>query len=87
MFAGVVDCMEYNTSSANATGCSSACASAHLYPDPECIQSVSISNTSPPSMLQFAKTRKLSLESSDLRKYVKLFLYLFYIFTMSLKHT
>ncbi|KAL1822844.1 hypothetical protein ACET3Z_009622 [Daucus carota] len=64
---GVVDCMEYNTSSANATGCSSACASAHLYPDPECIQSVSISNTSPPSMLQFAKTRKLSLESSDLR--------------------
>lgn len=63
---GVVECLEYNTPSPNATGCSSASASAHLYADPECIQSVSISNTAPPA-LQFAKTRKLSLDSSDLR--------------------
>lgn len=64
---GVVECLEYNTSSPNATGCSSASASAHLYADPECIQSASVSNTAPPAMLQFPKTRKLSLESSDLR--------------------
>lgn len=84
MLAGVVECLEYNTPSPNATGCSSASASAHLYADPECIQSVSISNTAPPA-LQFAKTRKLSLDSSDLRKYVKLFLSVFCILYVSLE--
>lgn len=64
---GVVECLEYNTASPNATGCSSASASAHLYADPECIQSASISNTAPSPMLPIPKTRKLSLESSDLR--------------------
>lgn len=40
------------------------------YPDPDCVHSASGNNFSPPAMLQFAKTRKLSIERSDLRKYV-----------------
>ncbi|XP_021634883.1 polycomb group protein EMBRYONIC FLOWER 2 isoform X2 [Manihot esculenta] len=37
------------------------------YPDPDCVHSASGNNFSPPAMLQFAKTRKLSIERSDLR--------------------
>ncbi|GMP23858.1 hypothetical protein CsSME_00001312 [Camellia sinensis var. sinensis] len=40
---------------------------AHSYADPECVQSVPGSNLAPPAMLQFAKTRKLSVERSDPR--------------------
>lgn len=43
---------------------------AQAYPDPECVQSASANNFAPPAMLQFAKTRKLSIERSELRKYV-----------------
>ncbi|XP_058207511.1 polycomb group protein EMBRYONIC FLOWER 2 isoform X7 [Rhododendron vialii] len=35
--------------------------------DPECVQSLPGSNLGPPAMLQFAKTRKLSVERSDPR--------------------
>ncbi|KAG8652782.1 polycomb group protein EMBRYONIC FLOWER 2 isoform X2 [Manihot esculenta] len=40
---------------------------AQAYPDPECVQSASANNFAPPAMLQFAKTRKLSIERSELR--------------------
>lgn len=36
-------------------------------PDPDCIQSIAGSSLAPPAMLQFAKTRKLSIERSDCR--------------------
>ncbi|GAV89333.1 VEFS-Box domain-containing protein [Cephalotus follicularis] len=42
-------------------------ASAHSCADHECIQSVPGNNLAPPAMLQFAKTRKLSIERSDPR--------------------
>ncbi|XP_012839960.1 PREDICTED: polycomb group protein EMBRYONIC FLOWER 2 isoform X2 [Erythranthe guttata] len=42
-------------------------ATAHSYADPECIQSLPGSNLTPPALLQFAKTRKLSIERSDPR--------------------
>lgn len=58
--------LEHNTSSFNnATGCSSA--TAHSYADLECAQSAPGSNLAPPSVLQFAKSRKLSSERSDPR--------------------
>ncbi|KAJ8426413.1 hypothetical protein Cgig2_023529 [Carnegiea gigantea] len=38
--------------------------------DPDCMQSISGSSLVPPAMLQFAKTRKLSIERSDCRKSV-----------------
>ncbi|KAK4382798.1 Polycomb group protein EMBRYONIC FLOWER 2, partial [Sesamum angolense] len=40
-------------------------ATAHSYADPECVQSLPGSNLTPPALLQFAKTRKLSVERSD----------------------
>ncbi|KAI8007470.1 Polycomb group protein EMF2B [Camellia lanceoleosa] len=40
---------------------------AQSFADPECVQSVSGSHLAPPTMLQFAKTRKLSIERSDPR--------------------
>lgn len=43
-------------------------ATAHSYADPECVQSLPGSNLVPPALLQFAKTRKLSVERSDPRK-------------------
>lgn len=43
-------------------------AGAQSYTDPECVQSVSGNNLAAPAMLQFAKTRKLSVERSDPRK-------------------
>ncbi|KAL3837861.1 hypothetical protein ACJIZ3_022452 [Penstemon smallii] len=42
-------------------------ATAHSYADPECVQSVPGSNLTAPALLQFAKTRKLSVERSDPR--------------------
>lgn len=62
---GVLECLERDTSSPNATGLSSA--TAQSYADPECVQSLPGSNLAPPAMLQFAKTRKLSAERSDPR--------------------
>ncbi|KAL6581370.1 hypothetical protein OROMI_007293 [Orobanche minor] len=43
-------------------------ATAHSYAEPECIQPLPGSNLAPPALLQFAKTRKLSIERSDPRK-------------------
>lgn len=60
--------MDCDTSSPNATGVSSA--TGHSYPDADCMQSLPGSSVAPPAMLQFAKTRKLSVERSDPRKYV-----------------
>lgn len=65
VLAGIMDC---DASSPNATGVSSA--TGHSYPDPDCMQSLPGSSLAPPAMLQFAKTRKLSVERSDPRKYV-----------------
>ncbi|XP_031287441.1 polycomb group protein EMBRYONIC FLOWER 2 isoform X3 [Pistacia vera] len=42
-------------------------AAAQSYADPEFLQSVSGNNLAPPAMLQFAKTRKLSIERTDPR--------------------
>lgn len=67
-YLGLAEYLERDTSSPNATGVSSA--TAHSYADPECVQSLPGSNLGPPAMLQFAKTRKLSVERSDPRKYV-----------------
>jgi len=58
--------MERDTSSPNVTGVSSA--TAHSYADPECVQSVPSTSLATPTVLQFAKTRKLSVERSDSRK-------------------
>lgn len=41
----------------------------HSSYDPDCVQSISGHNVTP-TMLQFAKTRKLSIERADLRQYV-----------------
>uniref|UniRef100_A0A5B6ZJZ6 Putative embryonic flower 2 n=1 Tax=Davidia involucrata TaxID=16924 RepID=A0A5B6ZJZ6_DAVIN len=59
----VAECVERDTSSPNVTGVSTA--TAQSYVDPECVQSVPGNNLAPPAMLQFAKTRKLSIERSD----------------------
>ncbi|XP_021687122.2 polycomb group protein EMBRYONIC FLOWER 2 isoform X3 [Hevea brasiliensis] len=56
---------EHVPSSFDVVGVSGSAAQA--YPDPECVQSASGNNFAPPAMLQFAKTRKLSIERSDLR--------------------
>ncbi|XP_059632116.1 polycomb group protein EMBRYONIC FLOWER 2-like isoform X2 [Cornus florida] len=57
--------MDCDASSPNVTGVSTA--TAQSFVDPECVQSVPGSNLAPPAMLQFAKTRKLSIERSDPR--------------------
>ncbi|KAL8149323.1 polycomb group protein EMBRYONIC FLOWER 2-like isoform X1 [Apium graveolens] len=63
---GGEDYLEHNTSSLNnVTGCSSA--TAHSYADLECAQSTPGSNLATPSVLQLAKTRKLSAERSEAR--------------------
>lgn len=76
-------CMLYVTSSFNVAGVSSGIP--HSYTDPGCVQSLSANNLAPPAMLQFAKTRKLSIERSDPRKYVCFsisFLYDMFSFTL-----
>ncbi|PHT30738.1 Polycomb group protein EMBRYONIC FLOWER 2 [Capsicum baccatum] len=62
---GVADAVECDPSSSNGAGVSSA--AGHLYPDPDSIQSVPGSTLAPPALLQFAKSRKLSVERSDPR--------------------
>ncbi|KAB1204126.1 Polycomb group protein EMBRYONIC FLOWER 2, partial [Morella rubra] len=49
----------------NIAGVSSA--AQQLHADPDCVQSIAGNNLAPPTMLQFAKTRKLSIERSDPR--------------------
>ncbi|XP_052307524.1 polycomb group protein EMBRYONIC FLOWER 2 isoform X4 [Populus trichocarpa] len=56
---------EHNRSGADVVGVSGS--AAHAYPDAECAQLVPGNNLAPPAMLQFAKTRKLSIERSDMR--------------------
>ncbi|KAL8098674.1 hypothetical protein AgCh_031439 [Apium graveolens] len=64
---GGEDYLEHNTSILNnVTGCSSA--TAHSYADLECAQSTPGSNLATPSVLQLAKTRKLSAERSEARR-------------------
>ncbi|KDP22473.1 hypothetical protein JCGZ_26304 [Jatropha curcas] len=62
---GAASCAEHVPSSFDVVGVSGSAPQA--YPDPECVQSASGNNFAPPAMLQFAKTRKLSIERSDLR--------------------
>ncbi|XP_047320113.1 polycomb group protein EMBRYONIC FLOWER 2-like isoform X2 [Impatiens glandulifera] len=64
---GIADFMDRDIPSPDITGMSTATAHSHSYADPECIQSIAGSNLGPPVMLQFAKTRKLSIERSDPR--------------------
>ncbi|KAK9275790.1 hypothetical protein L1049_023059 [Liquidambar formosana] len=59
------DSIERVASSFNITGVSIAIAQSSV--DPECVQSVSGRDPTPPTMPQCAKTRKLSLERSDPR--------------------
>ncbi|KAG6782969.1 hypothetical protein POTOM_012396 [Populus tomentosa] len=56
---------EHIRSGADVVGVSGS--AAHAYPDAECAQLVPGNNLAPPAMLQFAKTRKLSIERSDMR--------------------
>ncbi|KAG9149861.1 hypothetical protein Leryth_022097 [Lithospermum erythrorhizon] len=62
---GATDSVEQDTSSPNITGISSA--TTHSYVDPDCVQSLPGSNVTAPSVLQFAKSRKLAMERSDTR--------------------
>lgn len=59
--------VQYVTSSYYIAGVSSALLQS--YADPGCVQSAPGNSLAPPAMLQFAKTRKLSVERSDPRKY------------------
>lgn len=60
--------MECDPSSSNGASVPS---SGNLYTDPDSVQSASGSTLAPPALLQFAKSRKLSVERSDPRKYVQ----------------
>ncbi|KAJ0099066.1 hypothetical protein Patl1_19810 [Pistacia atlantica] len=62
---GFAECAQSVTPSFNVAGVSGA--AAQSYADPEFLQSVSGNNLAPPAMLQFAKTRKLSIERTDPR--------------------
>lgn len=61
--------LQFVWSSFNVAGFSSS--TLQSYGDPGCVQSVSGNNFAPP-MLLFAKTRKLSVERPDPRKYLSL---------------
>uniref|UniRef100_A0A3Q7GB06 Uncharacterized protein n=1 Tax=Solanum lycopersicum TaxID=4081 RepID=A0A3Q7GB06_SOLLC len=65
---GVADAVECDPSSSNGASVPS---SGNLYTDPDSVQSASGSTLAPPALLQFAKSRKLSVERSDPRKYVQ----------------
>ena len=56
------------------------------YADPGCVQSAPGNSLAPPAMLQFAKTRKLSVERLDPRKYGSLSLLLGHAFLQCLWH-
>ncbi|XP_007038263.2 PREDICTED: polycomb group protein EMBRYONIC FLOWER 2 isoform X1 [Theobroma cacao] len=62
---GEVECVQHVPSSFNVAGVSGA--AGQSYSDSERVQSVSGNNLGPPALLQFAKTRKLSMERSDPR--------------------
>ncbi|OIT37272.1 PREDICTED: polycomb group protein EMBRYONIC FLOWER 2-like isoform X1 [Nicotiana attenuata] len=62
---GIAEVVECDPSSPNGAGVSSA--TGHLYPDPDSVQSLPGSTLAPPALLQFAKSRKLSVERSDPR--------------------
>ncbi|CAN4126281.1 unnamed protein product [Withania somnifera] len=62
---GVSDAVVCDPSSPNGAGVPSA--TGHLYPDSVSVQSVPGNTLAPPALLQFAKSRKLSLERSDPR--------------------
>lgn len=66
----LVLCLQFVSSSFNVAGVSSSIPQSCA--DPGCVQSISGNNFAPPAMLLFAKTRKLSVERSDPRKYVYL---------------
>ncbi|XP_010318144.1 polycomb group protein EMBRYONIC FLOWER 2 isoform X2 [Solanum lycopersicum] len=61
---GVADAVECDPSSSNGASVPS---SGNLYTDPDSVQSASGSTLAPPALLQFAKSRKLSVERSDPR--------------------
>ncbi|XWS60143.1 hypothetical protein CRYUN_Cryun07bG0009300 [Craigia yunnanensis] len=62
---GAVECAQHLPSSFNVAGVSGA--AGQSYSDSEHVQSVSGNNLAPPALLQFAKTRKISMERSDPR--------------------
>lgn len=64
------ECAEPVSSSADITGVSTA--TAYASTSNECGQPVAGNNLAPPAMLQFAKTRKLSVERADPRKYTNM---------------
>lgn len=65
---GALEYAQHVPSSFNVAGVSGA--GGQLYSDSERVQPVSGNNLGPPAFLQFAKTRKISMERSDPRKYV-----------------
>lgn len=64
---GVLKFLDYVTYSLNIAGFLST--TLHSSNDPDCVQSMSGHNIAP-TLLQFAKTRKLSIERADPRQYV-----------------
>ena len=62
-----VECIEHVASNLNVTGVPIAMAQSSV--DMECVQSIPGSPT-PPVVLQFQKTKKLSSDRSEPRKYV-----------------
>jgi len=71
----VAECAEPVTSSPDIAGVCTA--TAHASTSNEYAQAGSGNNLAPPTMLQFAKTRKLSVERADPRKYVTISLHFF----------
>lgn len=62
------ECTELGSSSPDTTGICAATTQASISND--CAQPGSGSNLAPPTVLQFAKTRKLSVERTDPRRWV-----------------
>ncbi|XP_022771506.1 polycomb group protein EMBRYONIC FLOWER 2 isoform X1 [Durio zibethinus] len=62
---GALECAPHLPSSSNVAGVSGA--AGQSYSDSERVQSTSGNNLMPPALLQFAKTRKISMERSDPR--------------------
>ncbi|CAN1241892.1 Polycomb group protein EMBRYONIC FLOWER 2 [Linum perenne] len=62
---GAAQCVGKVSSVFDEMGASRSGSQAH--PDPECVQSANDNNLVPPAMLQFSKTRKLTVERSDLK--------------------
>ncbi|XWS51561.1 hypothetical protein CRYUN_Cryun12cG0187200 [Craigia yunnanensis] len=62
---GAMECVQHLPSSFNVAGVSGT--ARQSYSDSERVQAVSGNNLAPPALLQFAKTRKISMERSDPR--------------------